>query len=51
RGCVSSCSAPDAQPLDFGADADEIASDVSRSESPPYIKDDWEEIHGVNLVP
>ncbi|GKF03156.1 hypothetical protein Tco_0030079, partial [Tanacetum coccineum] len=35
----------DAQPLD----ADEIASDGSGSESPPYTKDDWEEIHGVNL--
>ncbi|GKA94522.1 hypothetical protein Tco_0816560 [Tanacetum coccineum] len=82
--------APDAQPLDFDADADEIASDgnvdpycedqvgniagdvlesylfplipepyyipypydeVSGSESPPYIKDDWEAIHRVNLVP
>ncbi|GKE60511.1 hypothetical protein Tco_1510878, partial [Tanacetum coccineum] len=30
----------DAQPLD----ADEIASDGSGSESPPYTKDDWEEI-------
>ncbi|GJS64119.1 hypothetical protein Tco_0678683 [Tanacetum coccineum] len=79
---------PNAQSLDFDADADEIASDgnvdpyyedragniawdvlesyllplilgpyyifypydeVSGSESPPYIKDDWEEIHGVNL--
>ncbi|GKA99122.1 hypothetical protein Tco_0827059 [Tanacetum coccineum] len=80
--------APDTQPLDTDAGADEIASNVnvdpyyearvsniagdvleidllpfvqgpyyipypydegSRSESPPYTKDDWEEIHGVNL--
>ncbi|GKD92128.1 hypothetical protein Tco_1371965, partial [Tanacetum coccineum] len=52
--------APDTQPLDFDASADEIASDGnvdpyyedregSGSESPSYTKDDWEEIHGVNL--
>ncbi|GKB11228.1 hypothetical protein Tco_0845151 [Tanacetum coccineum] len=80
--------APDAQPLDTGAGADEVASDghvdsyfdarVSNTagdvierdllpfapgpyylpypyeendgcESPPYTKDDWDEIHGVNL--
>ncbi|GJS07707.1 hypothetical protein Tco_0364503 [Tanacetum coccineum] len=80
--------APDAQPLDVDAGANEIASDGyvgpyyearvgnivgdvlerdilpivprpyyipypyeegSRSESPPYTKDNWEEIHGVNL--
>ncbi|GJX23548.1 hypothetical protein Tco_0227993 [Tanacetum coccineum] len=80
--------APDAQPLDIGAGADEVASDghvdsyfdarVSNTagdvierdllpfalgpyylpypyeendgcESPPYTKDDWDEIHGVNL--
>ncbi|GJU93614.1 hypothetical protein Tco_1318370 [Tanacetum coccineum] len=51
--------APDTQPLDTDAGADEIASDGnvdsflrliegSGSESPPYNKDDWEEIHGVN---
>ncbi|GKB75354.1 hypothetical protein Tco_0942249, partial [Tanacetum coccineum] len=52
--------APDAQPLDVDAGADEIASDGpyyipypydegSGSESPPYTKEDGEEIHGVNL--
>ncbi|GKB94473.1 hypothetical protein Tco_0980610 [Tanacetum coccineum] len=42
--------APDAQPLDVDAGVDEIASDEgSGSESPPYTKDNWEEIHGVNL--
>ncbi|GJX27537.1 hypothetical protein Tco_0233833 [Tanacetum coccineum] len=52
--------APDTQPLDVDVGADEIASDgnvdlyyearvSSRSESPPYTRYDWEEIHGVNL--
>nr|GEZ10022.1 hypothetical protein [Tanacetum cinerariifolium] len=52
--------APNAQPLDADASADEIASDGnvdpsyeaqvgSGSEYPPYTEDDWEEIHEVNL--
>ncbi|GJV13308.1 hypothetical protein Tco_1354849 [Tanacetum coccineum] len=52
--------APNTQPLDADAGIDEIASDGdvdpyyearvgSGSESPPYTRDDWEEIHGVNL--
>ncbi|GJR20640.1 hypothetical protein Tco_0969167 [Tanacetum coccineum] len=49
----------DTQPIDADAGADKIASDGnvdpyyeargSGSESPPYTRDDWEEIHGVNL--
>nr|GEV52359.1 hypothetical protein [Tanacetum cinerariifolium] len=51
--------ATDTQPLDTGVVADEVASDGnvdsyfdargSGSESPPYTRHDWEEIHGVNL--
>ncbi|GJV56004.1 hypothetical protein Tco_1457009 [Tanacetum coccineum] len=50
------------QPLDTGAGADEGSSSVlpgrftsdpyeenDGCESPPYTKDDWDEIHGVNL--
>nr|GEV69623.1 hypothetical protein [Tanacetum cinerariifolium] len=37
----------DTQPLDTDAGADEITS--SGSESHPYTKDDWDDIHGVNL--
>ncbi|GKE27902.1 hypothetical protein Tco_1443286, partial [Tanacetum coccineum] len=52
---------PDTHPLDADVGADEIASDgnidpyyearVSNTagDSPPYTRDDWEEIHGVNL--
>ncbi|GJU62651.1 hypothetical protein Tco_1244486 [Tanacetum coccineum] len=36
----------DDQPLDADVDAHKIAIDGSGSESPPYPKDDWEEIHG-----
>ncbi|GJV84386.1 hypothetical protein Tco_1524284 [Tanacetum coccineum] len=88
RASFRALHAPDTQPLDTDADADEIASDGnidpyfdarvsntardvlerdllpffpgpyyipypfdegSGSESPPYTRDDWEEIHGVNL--
>nr|GEU50681.1 hypothetical protein [Tanacetum cinerariifolium] len=41
--------APDAQPLDADAGADEIACDGFKSKSPPYTKYDWEKNLRVNL--